>query len=118
MEDTHLSLPQTGALAAAGALLAPAPGAPERVATGADVLEGFATYAPDAHYSGAQSYRSGGAGLVSTAADSARFLRMVYNGGEYQGTRLLKPETVALMTQSQIGSFRADLTHTALALLR
>jgi CubicO group peptidase (beta-lactamase class C family) len=48
-------------------------------------------------------WESGGAGLVSTAADYARFLQMLLNGGELDGKRYLKRETVALMTSDQIG---------------
>lgn len=51
----------------------------------------------------ARRWESGGAGLVSTAADYARFLQMLLNGGELDGKRYLKPETVALMTSDQIG---------------
>jgi CubicO group peptidase (beta-lactamase class C family) len=48
-------------------------------------------------------WESGGAGLISTAADYARFLQMLLNGGEFDGKRYLKRETVALMTSDQIG---------------
>jgi CubicO group peptidase (beta-lactamase class C family) len=48
-------------------------------------------------------WESGGAGLVSTAGDYARFLQMLLNGGELDGRRYLKRETVALMTSDQIG---------------
>lgn len=48
-------------------------------------------------------WESGGAGLVSTAADYARFLQMLLNGGELDGKRYLKGETVAQMTSDQIG---------------
>lgn len=47
---------------------------------------------------------AGGAGLVSTAADYARFLQMLLNGGELDGARILAPHTVALMTHNQIGT--------------
>jgi CubicO group peptidase (beta-lactamase class C family) len=40
---------------------------------------------------------SGGGGLVSTNADYARFAQMLLNGGELEGHRILKPETVKLM---------------------
>ena len=43
---------------------------------------------------------SGGAGLLSTARDYARFLQMLLNGGELNGTRILSPTTVSLMTQN------------------
>src|SRR5215472_8815483 len=48
-------------------------------------------------------WESGGAGLVSTTGDYARFLQMLLNGGELDGKRYLKPGTVALMTSDQIG---------------
>src|SRR5690349_7929362 len=51
----------------------------------------------------ARRWESGGAGLVSTASDYARFLQMLLNGGELDGRRYLKRETVALMTSDQIG---------------
>ena len=46
----------------------------------------------------------GGGGLASTAGDYGRFLRMLLNGGELDGARVLKAETVALMGQNQIGA--------------
>jgi len=49
-------------------------------------------------------WESGGAGLVSTTRDYARFLQMLLNGGELDGKQYLKRETVALMTSDQIGS--------------
>jgi CubicO group peptidase (beta-lactamase class C family) len=48
-------------------------------------------------------WESGGAGLVSTIGDYARFLQMLLNGGRLDGKRYLKSETVALMTTDQIG---------------
>ena len=46
---------------------------------------------------------SGGAGLVSTAADYARFLEMLRDGGALGGVRILAPHTVDLMTHNQVG---------------
>ena len=48
-------------------------------------------------------YFSGGAGLVSTASDYARFLQMLLNEGELDGVRILKTSTVRDMTSNQIG---------------
>jgi CubicO group peptidase (beta-lactamase class C family) len=45
---------------------------------------------------------SGGGGLVSTAHDYLRFAQMLVNGGELDGKRILKPETVALMMQNHL----------------
>jgi CubicO group peptidase (beta-lactamase class C family) len=46
---------------------------------------------------------SGGAGLISTAADYARLLQMLLNGGALDGVRILAPHTVDLMTHDQVG---------------
>lgn len=46
---------------------------------------------------------SGGAGLVSTAADYARFLQMLLDGGARGGARILAPHTVDLMTHNEVG---------------
>jgi CubicO group peptidase (beta-lactamase class C family) len=45
---------------------------------------------------------SGGGGMVSTTRDYMRFLQMIAQGGQLDGTRILKPETVALMTHNQL----------------
>ena len=42
-------------------------------------------------------FPSGGGGLVSTATDYMRFSQMLLNGGELDGARILKKETVELM---------------------
>lgn len=44
---------------------------------------------------------TGNAGLFSTAADLARFARMMLNLGELDGVRIFQPETVRLMTSVQ-----------------
>src|SRR5690606_33258426 len=41
--------------------------------------------------------RRGGTGLVSTLDDYMRFARMLANGGELEGVRILQPETIQLM---------------------
>jgi CubicO group peptidase (beta-lactamase class C family) len=68
-------------------------------------LEYSATYPVAEH-----TYYSGGSGLTSTAHDYARFLRMLLNGGELDGARLLKAETVAMMTANKIGSHKVPFT--------
>ena len=44
---------------------------------------------------------AGHAGLFTTAADMARFARMMLNGGDLDGVRIFRPETVAAMTSVQ-----------------
>ena len=46
---------------------------------------------------------SGGAGLISTAGDYFRFLQMLLNDGQLDGTRILSPKTVELMTADHLG---------------
>jgi len=48
-------------------------------------------------------YFMGSGGLMSTAADYWRFQQMMLNGGEFDGTRVLGPRTVRLMTTNHIG---------------
>lgn len=49
-----------------------------------------------------QVWISGGGGMLSTAADYARFCQMLLNGGELNGVRILSPKTVALMDSDQL----------------
>ena len=51
---------------------------------------------------------SGGAGLVSSMPDYFRFMLMLANGGELDGTRYLKSETVNEMTTNQITGFSLE----------
>ena len=48
------------------------------------------------------TFFSGGGGLVSTGRDYLRFLLMIQQGGQLHGTRLLKRDTVKLMTTNQL----------------
>ncbi len=48
----------------------------------------------------------GGGGLSSTASDYIRFTRMLLNGGELDGARILSAGSVDAMAQNQIGSRR------------
>ncbi|RME90900.1 MAG: class A beta-lactamase-related serine hydrolase [Verrucomicrobia bacterium] len=58
-------------------------------------------------------FLSGGGGLVSTAEDYGRFCRMLLEGGQLEGRRLLRPETLREMFRNQLeqaaGSFRFGL---------
>ena len=50
---------------------------------------------------------SGGGGLYSTAPDYVKFMQMLLEHGSLGKTRVLKPETVAMMTRNQIGDLQA-----------
>ena len=51
----------------------------------------------------APKFESGGGGLVSTAADYARFLQMMLNLGRLDGVRYLSRKTIELMTADHLG---------------
>ncbi|WP_286830268.1 MULTISPECIES: serine hydrolase domain-containing protein [Kordiimonas] len=64
-------------------------------------------YFPD--YTKKPASFSGGGGLVSTTLDYWRFAQMLANGGELDGVRLLKPETIRLMASDQLPPQAAGL---------
>jgi len=82
----------------------------------ADKIERFSTnYGPDpqgglqpidepetTRYAEIPTFFSGGGGLVSTASDYMRLCLMLLNKGRYEGGRLLKAETVEMMTRDQL----------------
>ena len=55
---------------------------------------------------------SGGGGLVGSTHDYARFCQMLLNKGEIGGRRILKAETVKLMTENHIGGLRVAVDGT------
>ena len=56
-----------------------------------------------AYLEGPRKSYSGGAGLLSTAADYYWFLQMLLNGGELEGKRILSRKSVELMTVDHLG---------------
>ena len=58
--------------------------------------------------------RIGGGGLSSTAADYTRFTRMLLNGGELDGARVLSAKSVDAMGQNHIGAVGLPALKTAL----
>jgi CubicO group peptidase (beta-lactamase class C family) len=93
MKDTHFFLPASKA-----PRLTPVYGASEdgKIKMIEDPATSPYLYGPKKCY-------SGGAGLVSTAEDYARFLLMLQNGGELGGLRILSPKSVELMTSDHVG---------------
>lgn len=51
---------------------------------------------------------SGGGGLFGTPRDYMAFLQMLLHEGTFRGARILKPETVAMMRQNQIGDLNVN----------
>lgn len=76
--------------------------------------DGTKVRAPDgprgqgAYVDGPRKSYAGGAGLLSTARDYARFLEMIRRGGAIDGVRILAPRTVALMTTNQVGTLHSE----------
>src|SRR5919199_200413 len=86
----------------------------DRLAAGyASRTDGTIERAPDGargqgHYvDGPKRSFSGGAGLLSTARDYARFLEALRQGGTLDGVRILSPRTVRLMTTNQVGTLHS-----------
>ena len=95
MNDTHFYLPanKRGRLAT---VYRPADGGVEAIPeTNGMQSQGLYDEGPR------QSF-SGGAGLLSTASDYAKFLQMTLNGGELNGTRLVSRKTIELMTTDHL----------------
>lgn len=62
----------------------------------------------------ASEFFEGGGGLYGTGPDYLRFLRMWLGGGQLDGVRILRPETVAEMSRNQIGGLTAGTLTTAI----
>ena len=99
MKDTRFFLPPSSAIAWRRVYSSGPDGRMMRAPGG---LEGQGNYVE-----GPRKSFSGGAGLLSTARDYARFLEMIRNGGELAGVRILSPRTVTLMSTNQVGSLHS-----------
>ena len=55
---------------------------------------------------------SGGGGIYSTAPDYLTLLQALLNNGSLRDTRILRPETVSLMSANQIGNLEAGILKT------
>jgi CubicO group peptidase (beta-lactamase class C family) len=72
------------------------------------IREGTFVYSADYPSKGPKKLFSGGAGLVSTAMDYARFCQMMLDEGKVGNTRLLSRKSVELMTHDQLGKIGPD----------
>jgi CubicO group peptidase (beta-lactamase class C family) len=95
MKDTHFFLPrdQRSRLAAVYAS-----GSEGRIVRAPEGPKGQGAYVD-----GPRRSVAGGAGLLSTARDYARFLEMIRHDGVLDGVRILAPRTVRLMRTNQVG---------------
>lgn len=98
MKDTQFFLPAS-ATARLASVYASADGKYARAPNGArgqgDYVEG-----PRRNF-------AGGAGLLSTARDYARFLEAIRRGGSIDGVRILSPLSVKLMSTNQVGTLHS-----------
>ena len=58
-------------------------------------------------------FHMGGGGLYSTAGDYIKFTQMILNKGRGNGNQVLKPETIAMMGQNQMGDLNMTKMTTA-----
>jgi CubicO group peptidase (beta-lactamase class C family) len=100
MTDSFFLLPEAERDRLA-ALYEPGPDGKIKRAADGPTTQGELIYSADAAYRQRPEYCSGGAGLLSTAGDYARFLQTMLNRGELDGARVLRPETVTAMTHDQ-----------------
>jgi CubicO group peptidase (beta-lactamase class C family) len=98
MKDTHFYLPPADTGRLVELYTKPAPDKPLAVHPN----EAFRRFP----VAGARTYFSGGAGLVSTVEDYARFGQMLLNGGSFNGRQILGRKTLALMASNQGGDLR------------
>jgi CubicO group peptidase (beta-lactamase class C family) len=61
-----------------------------------------------------REFISGGGGLLSTGRDYLVFLQMLLHQGRFNGAEMLRPDTIELMAQDQIGNLQLDLMRTAM----
>ena len=59
-------------------------------------------------------FEMGGGGLYGTVGDYLRFIRLILNRGRANGERVLRPETVDMMSRNQMGEIRVGELKTAI----
>lgn len=99
MNDTHFYLPKKKNDRLSVVYSATDTGIEKAPNPGAMVGQGAYIKGPRVSY-------SGGAGLLSTAFDYGRFLQMMLNEGELDGTRILSRKSVELMTVDHISNIK------------
>jgi len=102
MKDTYFFLPDEKVSRLASLYQQTKDGKLEKY-TDEPVEQELLKYSASYPYLGEKKYYSGGAGLVSTAEDYWRFLQLLLNGGQLDGTRLLSRKTVEYMASNHIG---------------
>jgi methyl acetate hydrolase len=59
-------------------------------------------------------FHMGGGGLYATVGDYLKFAQMILHGGTFNGAQVLRPETVALMSQNAMGNLVVNPLKTAI----
>lgn len=106
MNDTYFFLPREKVSRLASVYRPSKDGGLEKLPEGIVVYD-YVEYSSSYQIGPPRKHYSGGAGLVSTAMDYARFLQAMLNGGELDGERILSPKTVEFMT---LPSMNSDIT--------
>ena len=99
MRDTHFFLPDAGKSRLASVYAGAADGKFVRAPDGAR--------GPGAYVEGPRRNFAGGAGLLSTARDYARFLEAMRRDGSIDGVKILSPFSVKLMATNQVGTLHS-----------
>ena len=108
MTDTHFFLPKEKTERLAPVYMRTDEGKLQRLGSERlKYLDAF-EYSVDYPVRGPRRYFCGGGGLCSTVPDYLRLCQMLLNGGELDGVRLLRPQTVTMMTMNQIGDLRVS----------
>ena len=103
MDDTSFFLPKEKRDRLAAVYTPKEDGTLMRAPDTAPLLNG-AMVAQGAYVDGPRQCFGGGAGLLSTAPDYSRLVRMLASGGQLDGVRILSPKTIALMSSNFVGN--------------
>ncbi|MFT4804029.1 MAG: CubicO group peptidase (beta-lactamase class C family) [Psychroserpens sp.] len=101
MKDTYFYLPENKKNRLATVYSSGKDGIERTLKKGTMVSQGAYVEGPKMSY-------SGGAGLLSTAMDYAKFLQMTLNGGTYSGKRILSRKSIELMTTNHLDKASFD----------
>ena len=82
-----------------------------------EASDGLAKVEPEM-YDEPPAYTPGGGGLISSAGDYHRFARMILSEGTFDGVRLLRPETVALMRTNRLTQVQREVPFAGMPLWR
>ena len=102
MDDSYFHLPKEKCSRLATVFLSDEKGRLQPLVEG-KIYDGLVPYSVDSICDNKTCYLSGGGGLCSTASDYLRFCQMLLNGGQLDGKRILREETVRAMRTNQIG---------------